>query len=140
MGITQALHNWTRWRSQISIVGSTGGNHFFLHSSAHLHLFAQNNVLITGGEDSKVNAWPFPPLESETSTLPSLAGDVDVAMEVETTCTTRKRDWESEDARQAPPEHVNCSWWTSLCLLLMRCDLREAKDQSISRTALAYAA
>lgn len=62
----------------------------------------QNNVLLTGGEDSRINTWPNPPLPSDFS-MPDLnsegTGVGDDSMDVDMdTAPSRKRelDWGME--------------------------------------------
>jgi len=38
----------------------------FISSRSQQHLALQNNILLTGGEDSKLNAWPIQPIIPET--------------------------------------------------------------------------
>jgi hypothetical protein len=83
-----------KWSSRDSKVGVLG--HFCKHCTfivVILHIPLQNNVLVTGGEDSKINAWYSPPLDSKPSALDNQQNDV--PMDVDDS-QFRKRVWEPE--------------------------------------------
>jgi hypothetical protein len=67
----------------------------------YLPLRTQNNVLVTGGEDSKINIWPNIPLTFEPSNSIDAEHDNDLMdVDMEDPAPSRKRGWESEKAKR----------------------------------------
>jgi hypothetical protein len=68
------------------------------HSS--LSLQTQNNVLVTGGEDSKINIWPISPLDSEGPSSTEVEQEDDLMdVDMEDPGPSRKRGWDSGKAK-----------------------------------------
>jgi hypothetical protein len=91
---------WSCRGSQVIPVGRACKLILFNSPQLDLFLRAKNNVLVTGGEDSKINIWASSPLDSETSSsIVVEQEDEPMDVDIDDPAPSRKRGWESGKAK-----------------------------------------